>query len=173
MSTSDIRLWSPEGFRENHWQKAEDAAALNDGGHVILPLAVFLELDDEVREGAAERIGVELQPGDALDALLPHLSHLPLVALAFPAFNDGRSYSKAELLRTRHGYRGEIRATGDVLIDQVAHMVRVGFSTLEIINPYTISQLEAGKEAGIPLYYQPAAKAAAAPGSYAWRRVSS
>ncbi len=60
--------------------------------------------------------------GDALDALLPHLRHLPLVALAFPAFNDGRSYSKAELLRTRHGYRGEIRATGDVPIDQVAQM---------------------------------------------------
>ncbi|WP_333782930.1 DUF934 domain-containing protein [Nitratireductor aquibiodomus] len=93
-------------------------------------------------------------------------------ALAFPAFNDGRGYSKAELLRTRHGYRGEIRATGDVLIDQVAHMFRVGFSTLEIVNPHTISQLEGGKEAGIPLYYQPAAKAAAAPGSYAWRRVS-
>ncbi|WP_367716436.1 DUF934 domain-containing protein [Nitratireductor sp. GISD-1A_MAKvit] len=172
MSTSDIRLWSPEGFRENRWHRAEDAAALKEGGYVILPLAVFLELDDETREGAAERIGVELQPGDALDALLPHLRHLPLVALAFPAFNDGRSYSKAELLRTRHGYRGEIRATGDVLIDQVAHMFRVGFSTLEIVNPYTISQLEAGKEAGIPLYYQPAAKAAAAPGSYAWRRVS-
>ena len=47
MSNSDIHLWSPEGFRENHWQKAEDAAALNDGGHVILPLAVFLDLADE------------------------------------------------------------------------------------------------------------------------------
>ncbi|WP_025029877.1 DUF934 domain-containing protein [Nitratireductor aquibiodomus] len=172
MSNSDIRLWSPEGFRENHWQKAEDATAIEDGGQTILPLAVFLELDDETRKGAADRIGVELQPGEALDALLTHLAHLPLVALAFPAFNDGRSYSKAELLRTRHGYRGEIRATGDVLIDQVAHMFRVGFSTLEIVNPHTISQLEGGKEAGIPLYYQPAAKTAAAPASYAWRRVS-
>ncbi|WP_295810855.1 DUF934 domain-containing protein [uncultured Nitratireductor sp.] len=172
MSMSDVRLWTPEGFRDNLWRKAEDIAALHDGGHVILPLGIFLELDETTRRNAIERIGVELLPGDALDAVLPYLAHLPLVALAFPAFNDGRSYSKAELLRTRHGYRGEIRATGDVLIDQIAHMFRVGFSTLEIVNPYTIGQLEAGKEAGIPLYYQPAAKASAAPGSYAWRRVS-
>ena len=91
---------------------------------------------------------------------------------------SGSAQDEAKELRPKFNSDGLIpavaqdSATGDVLIDQVAHMVRVGFSTLEIINPYTISQLEAGKEAGIPLYYQPAAKAAAAPGSYAWRRVS-
>lgn len=172
MNTTDIRLWTADGFQDDRWQKAEDGSALDASAHVILSLAAFLDLDDETRTKAADRIGVELQPGDALDALLPHLARLPLVALAFPAFNDGRSYSKAELLRTRHGYRGEIRATGDVLIDQVAHMLRVGFSSLEIANPRTLEQLQSGREAGIPLYYQPAAKAAAAPGSYAWRRVS-
>ncbi|MCR4268669.1 DUF934 domain-containing protein [Nitratireductor sp. ZSWI3] len=172
MTTTDIRLWTERGFREDDWRRGEDAAALADAGRVILPLEAFLALDPELREREAERIGVELLPGEALDALLPYLPRLPLVALAFPAFNDGRSYSKAELLRTRHGYRGEIRATGDILIDQVAHMLRVGFSGLAVSNPHTLAQLEAGKEAGIPLYYQPAARAAAAPGSYAWRRLS-
>nr|WP_292898638.1 DUF934 domain-containing protein [Nitratireductor sp.] len=172
MNDTQPKLWDGRAFRKNVWQKHEEAVVPGDGQRFILPLAAFLELEEEAREEAAKRIGVELQPGEALDLLLPYLERLPLVALAFPAFNDGRSYSKAELLRARHGYRGEIRATGDVLIDQVAHMFRVGFSTLEIVNPLTISQLEAGKEAGIPLYYQPAAKAAAAPGSYAWRRVS-
>ncbi|MFC5584901.1 DUF934 domain-containing protein [Nitratireductor kimnyeongensis] len=172
MNGTQPKLWDGGAFRKNIWQKREEALAPADDEHVILPLAAYLELKENTREGATEQIGVELQPGEALDLLLPHLERLPLVALSFPAFADGRSYSKAELLRTRHGYRGEIRATGDVLIDQVAHMFRVGFSTLEIVNPFTISQLEAGKEAGIPLYYQPAAKAAAAPASYAWRRIS-
>ena len=172
MNEPHPKLWDGRAFRKNIWEKREEAAVPGDGQHFIVPLAAYLELEEEAREEAADRIGVELQPGEPLDLLLPHLEHLPLVALAFPAFNDGRSYSKAELLRSRHAYRGEIRATGDVLIDQVAHMFRVGFSTLEIVNAFTISQLEAGKEAGIPLYYQPAAKAAAAPGSYAWRRIS-
>ncbi|WP_048645375.1 DUF934 domain-containing protein [Nitratireductor soli] len=171
MTNTVTRLWAEDGFRDDEWRRGEDAGALNDAGKVILPLAVFLELAPETRESEARRIGVELLPGEPLDALLPHLSSLPLVALAFPAFNDGRSYSKAELLRARHGYHGEIRATGNVLIDQVAHMLRVGFSSLAISNPRTLAQLEAGKEAGIPLYYQPTARTAAAPGSYAWRRL--
>ncbi|EKF19506.1 DUF934 domain-containing protein [Nitratireductor pacificus] len=171
MSTTETRLWTEQGFQDDAWRRGEDASALEEAGKVILPLAVFSALDPALREREMARIGVEVLPGETLDALLPSLARLPLVALAFPAFNDGRSYSKAELLRTRHGYRGEIRATGNVLIDQVAHMLRVGFSSLAIANPRTLAQLEAGKEAGVPLYYQPAARAAAAPGSYAWRRI--
>ena len=60
-----------------------------------------------------------LAPGESIDAIVPFLPELSLVALAFPAFNDGRSFSKAELLRSRHGYEGAMRATGQVLVDQL------------------------------------------------------
>ena len=55
-----------------------------------------------------------------------------LVALEFPKFTDGRAYSQARLLRERYGYRGEIRAVGDVLRDQLRFMARSGFDAFEL-----------------------------------------
>ncbi|TGS88717.1 DUF934 domain-containing protein, partial [bacterium M00.F.Ca.ET.177.01.1.1] len=103
---------------EDEWTHAESAEALAGNGRFILPLQAFLGLDDEVRKSARERIGVLLQPGDELDKITGLLDQLSLVALAFPAFNDGRSFSKGELLRARHHFKGAVRATGQVLVDQ-------------------------------------------------------
>jgi uncharacterized protein (DUF934 family) len=146
-------------------------AAAGEGSY-ILPLDAFLAVGDNRRAELADRLGVELAPGEALDDIVPHLDKVGLVALAFPAFGDGRSFSKAELLRTRHGYEGLLRAVGDVLIDQVAHMMRTGFTELAISNPATLERLERGETGGIALHYQPAAKDAAKTGGYAWRRNS-
>ena len=167
------RLWTPEGFREDDWRHADGAEALSGNGRFILPLAVFLSLDPQVRNGAKERLGVLLMPGDQLDALVPHLDDLKLVALAFPAFNDGRSFSKAELLRSRHGFAGPIRATGQVLIDQLSHMLRLGFSEFEVSHPVLIQRLEKGDVGGLGLYYQPTSQPAAPGAKYSWRRKPS
>ena len=170
-----VRLWTPEGFSEDEWTHAESADALSGNGRFILPLHAFLELDPEQRKSASERLGVLLQPGDQLDAITGLLDQLSLVALAFPAFNDGRSFSKAELLRSRHGFAGAVRATGQVLVDQLPHMLRVGFDEFEVSHPVLLKRLEAGQSGGLPLYYQPSAKAAVSPGKgakYAWRRAA-
>jgi len=108
---TDVRLWTPQGFREDEWTHAESAEALAGNGRFILPLQAFLDLDPKERELAKERLGVVLQPGDQLEAIADLLETLSLVALAFPAFTDGRSFSKAELLRSRHGFAGAVRAT--------------------------------------------------------------
>ena len=110
-----------------------------------------------------------LQPGDELDKITGLLDQLSLVALAFPAFNDGRSFSKGELLRARYHFEGAVRATGQVLVDQLPHMLRVGFTEFEISNPVLLKRLESGDVGGLPLYYQPAAKPAAPSGKYSWR----
>ena len=165
------RLWTPAGFREDEWTHAESAEALSGNGRVILPLQAFLDLDPEQRKSAKERLGVLLQPGDKLDILAGLLDDLSLVALAFPAFNDGRSFSKAELLRSRHNFEGRVRATGQVLIDQLPHMLRVGFDEFEVSHPVLIKRLESGEVGGIGVYYQPAAKASAGAGKYSWRRL--
>lgn len=162
------RLWTPEGFREDDWRHAESVEALD--GRFILPLQAFLDLDPELRTTARERLGVLLLPGDAVEKIAPFLDTLPLVALAFPAFNDGRSFSKAELLRSRYDFRGALRATGQVLIDQLPHMLRLGFSEFEVSHPTLLARLEAGRTGGLPLYYQPTAKPAAAGEKYSWRR---
>ncbi|MDP3896014.1 MAG: DUF934 domain-containing protein [Mesorhizobium sp.] len=165
------RLWTTAGFREDEWRHAESADALASNGRFILPLRVFLALDPEQRRLARERIGVLLMPGDALDGIVALLPDLSLVALAFPAFSDGRSFSKAELLRSRHGFEGAIRATGQVLVDQLPHMLRLGFDEFEVSHPVLIARLEKGETGGIPFYNQPTAKPAAPGAKYAWRRV--
>src|SRR5690606_7612706 len=65
-------------------------------------------------------------------SIVADLPALPVIALNFPAFTDGRSYSTAVALRTHHRYEGEIRAIGDVLRDQLFYMRRCGFSTFDL-----------------------------------------
>jgi uncharacterized protein (DUF934 family) len=86
--------------------------------------------------------------------LADDLDRLSIIALNFPKFTDGRSYSKARTLREQHGYKGEIRATGDVLLDQVPLMLRCGFDALEITNAPTIRALERGHLPAVAETYQ-------------------
>lgn len=170
------RLWTPEGFIEDDWTHVESADALSGNGRFILPLAAFLEMTPEAREAASNRIGVQILPGEELSEIEPFLGSLPLVALAFPSFSDGRSFSKAELLRSRYSFGKTIRATGQVLVDQLPLMLRLGFTEFEISNPTLLKRLEEGVTGGIPLYYQPAInpveeKPAEGHHAYSWRRL--
>ncbi|MCH8542808.1 MAG: DUF934 domain-containing protein [Alcanivorax sp.] len=104
---------------------------LPDSGDVIVPLSVW-QAQKEVllkRDGA---VGVCLAPGEEPAAIAADLPRLSLVAVSFPAFKDGRGYSYARELRTRYGYKGEIRAVGDVLRDQLFYMHRVGFNAFAV-----------------------------------------
>ncbi len=69
---------------------------------------------------------VRLEPGDDARNLLPYLDRLQLIEVNFPVFGDGRGYSAARILREA-GYQGELRAVGEVLVDQIAFMRRCGF----------------------------------------------
>lgn len=71
---------------------------------------------------------VRVEPGDDARALLPFLDRLALVEVSFPTFRDGRGYSAARILREA-GYVGELRAEGDVLVDQIPFMRRCGFDS--------------------------------------------
>ncbi len=170
--TIEPRLWTKSGFAADRWTRAETLDDVAGDARALLPLDAFLALDDATLAANAGRIGVELQPGDPLDAIAGRLDGLALVALAFPGFADGRSYSKAHLLRTRHGFSGTVRATGEVLTDQVSHMLRTGFDELLIADPVALARLEAGQTGGLGLHYQPAAAPAQAAKAYSWRRAS-
>lgn len=88
--------------------------------------------------------------------LAPHLPALALVALHFPTFRDGRAYSQARLLRERYGFRGELRATGDVLRDQHLFLWRAGFDAFEVRKPEDAASFtQAPRE--FSSVYQPAA----------------
>jgi uncharacterized protein (DUF934 family) len=81
---------------------------------------------------AGERIGVRLEPTDDPADLAPDVNRIQLVAINFPKFADGRGYSSAVLLRTRYGYRGELRAIGDVGRDQLFYLRRCGFDAFAL-----------------------------------------
>lgn len=94
----------------------------------VLPLPAFLSMSVESRAG----IGVWLAPADEPAEVAPHVEALPLIAIDFPSFRDGRGYSAAVLLRSRFGFRGDLRAIGDVLTDQLFYLRRVGFSSFAL-----------------------------------------
>ena len=108
-----------------------DGAEMPEGGAVLISAARFLE-DPEALLARVGELGVIWPNNRDLDDLLPYLDRLAAVALVFPSFRDGRAYSQARLLRERHGYGGELRATGQVLRDQFLFMLRAGFDTLEV-----------------------------------------
>jgi uncharacterized protein (DUF934 family) len=97
----------------------------------ILTLAQWKERR-ESPTAAGERLAVRLEPGDDPAELAPGIDRLALVAIDFPRFADGRGYSCAYLLRTRHGYRGELRAVGDVGRDQLFYLKRCGFDAFAL-----------------------------------------
>ncbi len=86
----------------------------------IAPLADFL--------AGGNFAAVRIEPGEDARELVPHFDRLKLVEIAFPKFRDGRGYSSAAVLR-QAGFTGEIRAAGDVLVDQIGFMRRVGFDS--------------------------------------------
>jgi uncharacterized protein (DUF934 family) len=164
------RLWTQAGFREDEWRHLAADAPLPADGSFILPLDAFLALEAEALAARSGRLGVLLRAGEALEKIVDRLDVLPLIALDFPAFNDGRSFSKAGLLTTRYGYEGIIRAVGDVLIDQIPLMLRTGFTEFEVVNPTALRRLERGDLRGIPVHYQPAARPGVKTDTYSWRR---
>ena len=98
---------------------------------------------------------VRIEPGDDTRELLPHLQRLALVEVNFPAFGDGRGYSSARMLREA-GYEGELRAVGDVLVDQLAYMRRCGFDAFEPDQQFDMDDVKAAFERW-PEVYQNAA----------------
>jgi uncharacterized protein (DUF934 family) len=109
---------------------ADDAPLPSDGA-ILISAARFLE-DPDLISRRLGKTGVVWPNNRDLDDLVPYLDRLAIVALAFPTFRDGRAYSQARLLRERFLYRGELRATGQVLRDQFVFMLRAGFDAFEV-----------------------------------------
>lgn len=84
--------------------------------------------------GQSNASAVRVEAGDDVRSLIPYLDRLRLIEVAFPTFRDGRGYSAARILREA-GYTGELRAAGDVLVDQLPFMRRVGFDSFAPEHP--------------------------------------
>jgi len=143
---------------EDRWVPLVDDAA-SPQGDIIVTLEQWQAGRERLR-GHNGRLGLRLRSDQPPSQLGDDLQHFALIALEFPRFGDGRAYSYARLLRERHGFRGELRAVGNVLRDQLLFMLRCGFDTFEIAGE---SAAEAWREAvsEIDHFYQPTASSAA------------
>lgn len=123
-------LHADGSWHDDEWHvvRADEAAGETPAAGDVLPLARFLALAPEQRNG----LGVWLAPADDPLALTEHVAATRLIAIDFPTFKDGRGYSTATLVRTRLKFSGELRAIGDVQTDQLAYLRRVGFSAFAL-----------------------------------------
>jgi phosphoadenosine phosphosulfate reductase len=140
---------------ENDWKFLADDEALPPAGPVVVSLERWQREQNELLARSAP-LGIKLKAGEHPSAIAEHVSRFALIALEFPKFTDGRAYSYARLLRERYGYKGELRAIGQVLRDQLLFMHRCGFDAFEVAKGDAVEQwLKAIAE--FDIVYQPAA----------------
>ena len=140
---------------DDPWVHVADEVAVPASGPVIVGLKRW-RAERETLIKRADPVGVRLQSDHTAGDVAEDLEHLGVVALAFPAFTDGRAYTNARRLRERHGYTGEVRAIGNVLRDQYLFMGRCGFDALEVKEGETEQDWQRATGV-ITVFFQPAA----------------
>lgn len=110
---------------------ASAAEAIPPAGAVIVSFDQWRSHKDALLARGTP-LGIRLHSDQPPDLIASDLRHFALVALEFPKFRDGRAYSYARLLRERYGFAGELRAVGEVLLEQLFFMLRTGFDAFEL-----------------------------------------
>ncbi|NHC12068.1 DUF934 domain-containing protein [Stutzerimonas degradans] len=128
------RIIKNEQIIDETWHllpKEETLDGLSNCDDVIVPLHLWIDHAHalKARDGG---LGIWLDSNEEVEEIADDLEQFQVIALNFPKFTDGRHYSSARLLRERYGYKGEIRAIGDVLRDQLFYMRRCGFDAFAI-----------------------------------------
>lgn len=159
-------------FVEESWGTADAETDPAVTGDVLVPLTRFLADADAwlARDG---RTAVLVEAGDTVEPVEPYLDRLALVAVDFPSFADGRGFSAARVLREQIGYKGDIRALGKYILDQVPLARRCGVSSFEISKPEVLKALKAGEWPEVTKYLQPVGTVEEIPeGTRPWARRS-
>ena len=120
-------LINQQSVLEDTWQIVVDTESELPQGNILVEAGYWLE--NQASLTGRSDIGIYLNGDADLESLQDQLNNFDVIAVNFPAFADGRGYSLARLLKERYNYQGEIRAIGDVLIDQLYFMKRCGFDT--------------------------------------------
>lgn len=115
---------------EDNFRYVTDASELAAGGDIIVDLAIWNEHKTQLQRHAG-KVGVQITGDAEPEVIADDLNQLAVIAIQFPVFRDGRGFSLARILRDRLGFKGELRATGDVLRDQLFFMQRCGFDAFE------------------------------------------
>jgi uncharacterized protein (DUF934 family) len=138
---------------EDPYVDATTAETVPPSGPVIVTLAQWQAARDALLARAAP-LGIRLHSDQSPELIAGDVQHFALVALEFPKFRDGRAYSYARILRERYGFKGELRAVGDVLMEQLFFMLRTGFDAFELAGTDPLAQYRTAL-ADFSVWYQP------------------
>ena len=161
-------LIKDQQLSNNYWQLIDegetvDLSSVADSEHIILPFSRWQENQSTVLGKA--NIGLWLDSHESAEPLASVCHDITLIAINFPVFSDGRGYSYARTLRDYFAYRGEIRAIGDILPDQMYFYQRCGFNSfllrsdvnpetaINCLNDFSISY-QAGSDQSTPIFHQ-------------------
>jgi uncharacterized protein (DUF934 family) len=165
-----MAVWRDGGFVDDVWTTLADGDPVPPHGAIVVSAARWAA-ERDVLAVRRDPVGVSIVAGKDAVAQLQEAASRPLVVLNFAKFADGRAFSYSELLRERFGFEGELRASGDVLLDEIPLMRRCGFDSFEIVNEPTLKALKRGHEPGVTLFYQPSVERDEAPaGTRPWLR---
>lgn len=128
-----MRIVKDREIVEDHWLHLDDEANIVTGDITVSITRWQTEHESLMQHKG--KLGLRLSGDDPLEEIVPDLMNFALIVLIFPAFTDGRCYSFARLLRDRYDYVGEIRAQGDILIDQLFYMSQSGINSFEFAHP--------------------------------------
>ncbi len=142
-----------DSLEADEYQVAVDADTIPASGPVLVDLDTWVASRERLL-ARGDAIGVRLRSDQSPELLADDLPKLSLIALEFPAFRDGRAYTYARMLRERFGFSGEVRAVGDVLMEQLHFMIRTGFDAFEIAGDNPLEQYRQAK-ADFSVWYQP------------------
>lgn len=168
--TDRRNIWRNNTFTENFWLFIDDDAPLPENGDVVVSARRFGAECPKLLQRPFGGLGVRFGPDDPTDVIADCVARIDLVVLDVPTFADGRAYSKARIIRDKYIYRGELRAAGDVLIDQIPFMRRCGFDSFEIIREPTRAALAAGAVPAVDRFYQPIGDGEATVPGRSWLR---
>jgi len=159
-----VRVIKDNQIIEDSWARIDtiEAGQVLPEGDIIVPFSYWKQNRDALK-GRAGNLAVCLNGDDRVEELAADIAQFSLIALDFPAFRDGRCYSHARLLRDRYGFKGDLRAVGDVLRDQLFYLKRCGFSSffirhdkdihdaLKAFNDFTV-KYQTAADGALPVY---------------------
>jgi uncharacterized protein (DUF934 family) len=159
-----VRVIKDNQIIEDNWTRLESIQPdeVIPDGDIILPFSYWIQNRDSLTDHNGD-IAVCLNGDDRIENIINDIGRFSLIALDFPAFKDGRCYTHARLLRDRYGFKGDLRAVGDVLRDQLFYMKRCGFSSffirkdkdiadaLKAFNDFTV-KYQTAADGALPVY---------------------
>jgi uncharacterized protein (DUF934 family) len=148
-----MAIFKGDGFVPDDWHNLGQGETPPLNGKVILTVPQWQAIRVQVRSDLP--LGLLIEPGQDLRTLAPDHSRFTLIAVAFPKFTDGRGYSLARQLRGAYSFTGELRASGEILFDQLQLLSRCGFDSFDIKDATTLRLLEAGRRPRLGIFYQP------------------